>query len=271
MILTPLSYEELLEIFDKPALKVLDFCMKKTLIAQPERLIGQPKLPIQVPKEHIEQWIVQAIGAIPVGAGSYPIDVIKKDEFGADIKMLSCKVNASGELSDTTSGETSLAQKFTSAGVNLDVAFANKEYDTIAKDWANILKSKLNRVKTEQGLDTIYYIFILRASSKFYLCATKVNVDVIDQMTANQNNSTDTSVFVDNVIDDKFGNAKIYKSKKRLELRLKPKYWVENNYVICFDFSNYTPPMVNLRDLVEQGNLSEYLQKIKEDILNAKK
>ncbi len=268
MILTPLSYEELEAIFDNTALKVLDLCMKKTLIAQPERLVGQHQLPIQVPKEHIEQWVVQAIGAIPVGAGSYPIDVIKVNEFGADIKMLSCKVNTSGELSDTTSGETSLAQKFTSAGVNLDLAFAKKEYDAIANDWCGILKAKLDRVKKEQGLNTIYYIFILRASTKFYLCATKVNVDMIDTMTANIDKSTSTSVFVDNVIDDNFGNAKIYKSKKRLELRLKPKYWVDNNYVITFDFSNYMPPMVDLRALVENGDVPQYLDNLKEDILN---
>lgn len=268
MILTPLSFDELKVIFDPTALKVLDLCMKKTLMAQPERLVGQPQLPIQVPKEHIEQWVVQAIGAIPVGAGSYPIDIMKINAFGADIKMLSCKVNASGELSDTTSGETSLAQKFTSAGVNLDLAFANKEYDEIANDWCEILKAKLGRVKKEQGLDTIYYIFILRASSKFYLCATKVNVDIIDTMTANVDKSTSTSVFVNNVIDDNFGNAKIYKSKKRLELRLKPKYWVDNDYVITFDFNNYMPPMVDLRDLVENGDINEHLETLKRNILN---
>lgn len=271
MILTPVSSDELNSIFDQTALDVLDFCMKKTLMAQPERLIGQPQLPIQVPKEHIEQWVVQAIGAIPVGAGSYPIDVIKQNEFGADIKMLSCKVNISGDLSDTTSGETSLAQKFTNAGVNLDTAFANKEYDAIANDWAGILKAKLGRVKKEQDLDKIYYIFILRASTKFYLCATKVDVDKIDLMTANKDKSTSTSVFVDNVIDDNFGNAKIYKSKKRLELRLKPKYWVDNNYVIPFDFSNYMPPMVDLRNLVKNKKTSEYLQKLKDDIVNGQK
>lgn len=268
MILTPLSNQELLELFDPTSLKVLDFCMKKTLFSQPERFVGQHQLPIQVPKEHIEQWVVQAIGAIPVGAGSYPIDVIKEDEFGADIKMLSCKINAYGELSDTTSGETSLAQKFTNAGVDLDTAFKNKEYDSIAKDWSEILKAKLGRVKVEQNLDTIYYIFILRAATKFYLCATKVNLDMIDMMSANSENSTATSVFVDNVIDEKFGNAKIYKSKKRLELRLKPKYWVDNNYVITFDFSKYISPMVNLRKMVEDGNEFEYLQNLIKDLQN---
>ncbi|MCC0678548.1 MULTISPECIES: hypothetical protein [unclassified Clostridioides] len=268
MILTPLKNEELLDLFDPTSLRVLDFCMKKTLIAQPERLINQAPLPIQVPKEHIEQWVAQAIGAVPVGAGSYPVDLIKENEFGADIKMLSCKINASGQLSDTTSGETSLAQKFTSAGVNLDIAFANKEYDKIVQDWSNILELKLSRVKVEQNINKIYYIFILRAASKFYLCATKVDLDLINTMSADKDNSTSTSVFVNNLIDDNFGNAKIYKSKKRLELRLKPKYWVENNYVITFDFNNYVSPMINLRDLVQNQNLIEYMNRFIGDVFN---
>ncbi len=28
-----------------------------------------------------------------VGAGSYPIDILKSHEWGADVKMLSCKVD----------------------------------------------------------------------------------------------------------------------------------------------------------------------------------
>lgn len=267
-MLRPLNLNELREIFDQTALNVLDFCMKKSLLAQPERIVGQQQLPIQVPKEHIEQWVVQAIGAIPVGAGSYPVDIVKPGEFGADIKMLSCKINAYGELSDTTSGETSLAQKFTDAGVNLDIAFANKNYDAIASDWCEILKAKLGRVYVEQGVDTIYYIFILRASTKFYLCATEVNFNEIDKIIANKNKSTATSVFLDNVIDDNFGNAKVYKSKKRLELRLKPKYWVDNNFVIPFDFSNYMTPMINLRDLVENNRVQEYLNWLVGNVFN---
>lgn len=270
MVLEPVSKQELSEIFDSTAIEVLQFCMKKTLISQPERLLGQAPLPIQVPKEHIEQWVVQAIGGLPVGAGSYPVDLIKPGEFGADIKMLSCKLNANGSLSDTTSGETSLAQKFSGAGVNLDVAFANSQYQEIVDDWKIILLDKLNRVKLEQNLNKIYYIFILRAGNKFYLCSTKVNLENIDYITPNTNSSTGLSVFIDNFIDSKFGTTKIYKSKKRLELRLKPKYWVENGYTIEFDFSHYVPPINNLRTMVENGTLDDYLENIMGYILSEK-
>lgn len=267
MMLTPLNRSELNCLFDSTALNVLNFCMLKTLLAQPERLPGQAPLPIQTPKEHLEQWVVQAIGAVPVGAGSYPIDVMKPNEFGADIKMLSCKINAYGELSASESGETSLAQNFTDGGVILDLHFANKEYELITNKWTSILKVKLGRVKTEQGLDTIYYIFILRASTKFYLCATKVNLDAIDSITPNITRSSNSSVYLDNVIDDSFGSAKIYKAKKRLELRLRPKTWVDNGYVIPFDF-NYITPMVNLRQIVDSNHTTTYLNQLVQSIMS---
>lgn len=278
MILKPLTEKELENIFDETGLRVLEICMRKCLFAQPERLLGQPILPIQVPKEHIEQWVVQAIGGMPVGAGSYPVDIIKECEneikiqpfrtsvnkcsskFGADIKMLSCKVNLNGELSDTTSGETSLAQKFTSAGVDLDISFKNREYDKIVSEWSMILGEKLQKVEKEHGVDDIYYIFILRAQDKFHLCATKVDTSKIEEMTANHDKTTDNSVYVDNLIDENFGNAKIYKAKKRLELRLKPKWWVDNGYVKTFDFSWYTAPTVNLRKVVEEDKEKEYFE-----------
>ncbi|MDY7061495.1 MAG: hypothetical protein SO136_01075 [Sarcina ventriculi] len=270
MILQPLNKKELSLIFDDTSLAVLEFCMRKALIAQPERLLNQPPLPIQVPKEHIEQWVVQAIGAIPVGAGSYPVDIIKPKDFGADIKMLSCKLNVNGTLSDTTSGETSLAQKFSGAGVDLDSAFAKGEFNEIVDDWKSILLNKFNRVYLEQSIDKILYIFILRGGNKFYLCACKVNTDNISHMCPSLNTSTHISVYIDKFIDDNFGNAKIYKSKKRLELRLKPKYWVENGYTIEFDFSNYIPPIKNLRQMVENKTIDNYLKNIMGYVLDDK-
>ncbi|ONI46369.1 hypothetical protein AN641_01645 [Candidatus Epulonipiscioides gigas] len=265
MILNPLASQELDMIFDNTSLEVLKLCIKKCIIAQPERLLGQPVLPIQVPKEHIEQWVVQAVGGTPVGAGSYPVDIITENAYGKyaiDIKMLSCKVNSSGTLSNTTSGETSLAQKFIGPGIDLDTSFHNKQYEQIVTEWINILENKFRKVNREHGINNIYYIFVLRADNKFYLCATKVNTDNIKNMKANPQKTTKESIFIENIINDNFGNAKIYKAKKRLELRLKPKYWVDNNLVKTFDFSHYIPPTINLRQIVETKKQVQYFQDI---------
>ncbi|MHC9387731.1 hypothetical protein ACYZFP_02225 [Clostridioides difficile] len=255
MFLEPLRYNELREIFDEEAEKVIQFFIKKSLISQPEAMLGQMPIPVQVPKEHIETWVVQAIGGTPTGAGSYPVDILKAGEFAADVKMMACKMTSSGELANSDSGETSLAQKFTNTGDSLDDAFKNKEYQAIVDGWKDIIFNKLDKVRRDHNINRIYYIFILRADKKFYLCATKVNVDEIYNIEASR--AGDSSIFISNLINENFGNAKIYKAKKRLELRLRPKYWVECK--CCMDFNlNIVIPPKNIRDLVEKGNLDEY-------------
>ncbi|MFQ7257480.1 hypothetical protein [Intestinibacter bartlettii] len=258
-MLTPLTKNELLQIFDDTALNVLELCMKKYLLSQPERLVGQYPLPIQAPKEYIEQWIIQALGSTPINNRSYSLDIIKPNEFAADIKVISCKLNVYGELSDTTSGEISLSQN---PHMNLNHNFIQQNYDTITNNLIEILKDKLSKVTKELCVNKLYYIFILRTDTKFHLCAANINIDNLNIISTNKEKTTSTSIFINNIIDDNFGNAKIYKSKKRLELRLKPKYWVENNYTITFNFNDFIPPMVNLRKLVEEknNNISECLQ-----------
>lgn len=60
-VLRPLSLQELENFIDNNSLKILDYFMKKSLFSQPEKRIGQRNLPIQIPKEHIEQRFVQAL------------------------------------------------------------------------------------------------------------------------------------------------------------------------------------------------------------------
>lgn len=255
MVLEPLTKLELQQIFDKTAMEVIDFYIKKSLFSQPERIPGQQPLPIQVPKEHIEQWVVQAIGASPVGAGSYGVDVVQPGEFGADVKMLSCKIDALGGVSDCDSGETSLAQNFKDTGISLDDMFANELYQEIVDGWKEILVNKLNRVRREQSVETIYYIFILRATTSFHLCGMKVNIDNIEYMKPSK--TTSSSIFIDDFIEDEYGKVKIYKAKKRLELRLRPKYWIDHNLTLNFNLRDITDE-IRIRDLVENNKLVEY-------------
>ena len=259
MVLRPLSLVELKKIFDDTAIEVLNYFIKKSVFSQPERILGQEHLPIQVPKEHIEQWVVQAIGANPVGAGSYGVDVVKPGVFGADVKMLSCKIDAFGNVTNSDSGETSLAQNFKDTGISLDQLFQDQLYDEIVDGWKEIIQYKLNKVKNEQSVDTIYYIFILRAGTSFKLCGMEVNVDEIQN--TKPSHASASSLFIDNFIDSNYGNVKIYKAKKRMELRLRAKYWVDHNMTLNFAL-NFNSEQVNIRDLVEKDELSEYESKI---------
>lgn len=230
--LEPLKKNELEKIFDKESIEILTYYLKVSVFSQPNP-ITDIELPIQVPKEHLEQFIVQSLGCIPMGAGSYPVDLIDNERgFGSDIKMLSCLLDKSGKLSSSISGETSLAQKFSDA--DLDGKFKRLEHDQIINDWINILKEKYKKVLTEnKKIKDIYYFFILRAEESFFLTGAKLITQNINNFTLESRKYTkdSNSIFLENVIDSNFGQAKIYKAKKRLELRLYPNAW-ENNHSI---------------------------------------
>jgi len=49
--------------------------------------------------------------------------MLKPNECGADVKMLSCKVDKNDNLTKGDSEESSLAQKFKGTGISLDDMF----------------------------------------------------------------------------------------------------------------------------------------------------
>ena len=56
------------------------------------------------------------------------------------------------------------------------------------------------------------------------------NTNIITQR--DTNSQIKQSVFLNGVIDERYGNSKIYKSKKRLELRLRPKNLLNDGFLI---------------------------------------
>lgn len=262
-VITPLSENELKSFFDKNSIKVIEYFLKKSILSQPEKVVGQvDNLPIQIPKEHIEQWVVQALGAKPAGAGSYPIDV-RTEKWGADIKMLSCKIDNDGNLTNADSGETSLAQKFSDAnfgeGNTLDKLFSDKKFDFIWRKWKEIIVDKYKKVETDFNIKDIYYFIILRAGTEFHLCGLKVDLSVLDNTKIDKERSTNDSIWIKHFIENKYGHVKIYKAKKRFELRLKPAQWYKSKLVITFktDFKERTKDIL---DLVKTNKLDNYIK-----------
>lgn len=257
MVLRPLNRKELEIIFDSHAQEVIAYFLDKTMLLQPEINDLQQALPIQIPKEHIEQWFVQAIGAESVGAGSYPVDIVLEDEFCADVKMLSCKLNKHGGLKDNAlSGETSLAQKFKSTGSDLDSLFKDNNFDEILDGWKRILSEKIQQVKDRFEDMPIYYFFFLRAGTTFYLCGCEFDTDEIENSYV-LDKSNDNSVYVGGFIKPNYGEVKIYKAKKRMELRLYPAHWVDKEKVIKFETNSNSKP-VDLRKKAKNGKLDDY-------------
>lgn len=248
-VLTPIPKDELLVLLDAKAQEVIRYFIKKSLFSQPEPLPEQSARAVQIPKEHIEQWFVQALDVKPIGAGSYPVDIYNEEEgWAADIKMLNAKLTDTGELSNEESGEASLGQKFEGAGVDLDSLFRTKKYKKIKDAWLGIFSEKIALVKREHSsIKDIIYLFIMRAGFNFYLVGCNVAISNIDDVSVG--NTTNKSVFLDNFISERYGKAKIYKAKKRLELRLRPKNWVDDNLAVLLE-TNYQHNHIRLYDEV---------------------
>ena len=94
-------------------------------------------------------------------------------------------------------------------------------------------------------INKIYYFFILRPGRQvegadFYFTGAVINLDNLHKIEVNKKKTTSKSVFLNYFIDNDYGNIKIYKAKKRLELRLNPKKWIENGFSlkISTSFSN---------------------------------
>ncbi len=266
-VLEFLTKREIEEFFDKDSKLVIDYLLKKVLFSQPELLPGEKNGNIQMTKEFLENWVAQALDWKVIGAGNYPIDVYsEKDKIGADVKFLSAKTDKNGNFKNGTSNETSLSQKFTSAGKNLDQLFKRKKKKEILKGWIDILVKKNNIPIFDYKLKLIYYFIFIRGGNAINLAIAKVNKEIIPDIKISK--FTDTSAFISGYIDDKYGNVKIYKSKKRIELRCNAKKLDNDKLLIKWDFSknlkNQKP--VKLREIVDNKiNFKKYIsQKIKE-------
>jgi hypothetical protein len=253
-IINPLSREELALFLDDKSRDIIKYFIIKSLFSQPESKVGQKNLPIQIPKEHIEQWFTQALNVKPVGAGSYPVDIYNENEhWGADVKMLNIKVDSSGNVKNVGSGEASLGQKFTGTGLSLDDLFLTKKYEDIKNGWINLYVEKYKALKIKYpSIKKIFYFFILRPGiqeigTDFYFTGAVLNLNKIKNISVDLQRTTKSSVYLKNFISAEFGNTKIYKAKKRLELRLSPKKWVDSGCAIRISTS-FNSDRVDLRD-----------------------
>ena len=248
MILEEIKKNELEKIFDKNSKSVFSFLLKRTLISYPEHLEGQNEKSIYLEKKQCEQWIVQSLGLAPVGEGSYPIDGVREEnnaKIGFDVSTVNWGLTKTGKNQKET-GEKSLSQKFDDSnfgieGDTLDELFKNKKFTEILNSWKEILKNKWNNVIQEKSLEYISLITLVKHSAlnKMYILGLKIIPENINHCFVRpiKNNNTDPkSVFVDNFINDELGSVKIYKAKKRMELRIRPKKWIDNGSYLEFNY-----------------------------------
>ncbi len=269
-VLEFLKKQDIEKFFDKESLIVIEYLLRKVLYSQPEMLPSQKESYIQITKEFLEQWIAQGLGWKVIGAGNYPIDVYsEKKKIGADVKFMSAKMNKDGSFSRSQSGETSLGQKFIEGGNELDQDFASKSYDKILNGWKFILENKLKAPVRDYSIKYIYYFIFIRGGDSINLSIAKVNSSAIEKISVK--NTTSASVFVEGFVNPKYGNVKIYKAKKRMELRCLPDNMNKDNLFIQWDFSKLVRKKgIDLRlEVKDYNNFKKYIKKDIDSFLNS--
>ena len=259
MVLEEVTSDELNEIFDTSAKEVLNYLLQRCVISYPEFLPSQKDTALYLEKKQCEQWIVQALGLKPVGEGSYPIDGIN-DNKGYDVSSLALGQSKEGKMNSQT-GEKSLGQKFSDENFgesddNLDSLFGSGNYDKIINAWKKILKKKWLQAIKDHKLENIYLVNLIlyKPEKKLYIFLLKINHKNLEDVTKEK--ISDKSVFLKNFIDEKFGSAKIYKSKKRLELRLKPHQFLKNKSFLEFKIESKVNSK-NLREIFQNDKKKE--------------
>lgn len=159
-----------------------------------------------------EWWIAKCIDGIEVGSGNESVDIVN-GKRGFDVFAITIQDRC------TLSGEKSIIQDFKNAGKQLDMLFEQKKYEEAIGLYVKTLHNKLQRAIRKYELEEIYYIGFISTKHEVYLACFVINVDKITKDVLKKGSHTTTSVYINNFLDNRIGETKLYKSKKRIELR----------------------------------------------------
>ena len=166
--------------------------------------------------EFSEYYVAKSSGGIEIGGGSCAMDVQIKD-IGIDVMCVIMNKNSSNEKS--------LIQNFSSSGENLDTLFKNKKDNEAVNLYTSQYLKKLLDVKKDKLLKELYILAFISTIKDVFIACFKINIENIENISSGgfvKNKNTCVNIIINNFIDPLYGNVKLYKSKKRMELRLLP-------------------------------------------------
>lgn len=115
--------------------------------------------------------------------------------------------------------EKSIMQNFKSCGNELDNLFSKDYLEELFYNYIQVYKNKIKNAMKKFNLEKIYYLAFITVKNNIYISLLKINVDNIDHTKIDNDKHNSKSINITNFIDKSYGNVKLYKSKKRLELR----------------------------------------------------
>lgn len=108
-------------------------------------------------------------------------------------------------------------QNFSSSN-DLDTLFNTNEGEKAVEIFKNKFMEKYNFKDGKKKV--IYYMIFICKDKNIYISCLKLNYEHISNMKFSEFTQSCKNILINNFINKKFGNVKLYKSKKRLELRL---------------------------------------------------
>lgn len=159
----------------------------------------------------MEYVTARCINGERVGEGHCPVDVIK-DERGIDVLCV-C-------LNGSSTNEKSIMQNFRKCGNNLDNLFETGEFQKALNVYIKEYYKKLLNAKKSRKLNKLYYCAFISTSTSVYLSVFKINLDCVLNIKYENITKQKKSIKFNGFIDEKFGVTTLFKSKKRLEIRL---------------------------------------------------
>ena len=187
-----------------------------------------------VEDEFSEYFTALASGGCEIGGGHCGMDVKTKNDEGIDAM---CVI-----MNNNISNEKSIIQNFVSSGSDLDTLFKEKKHDETVGLFMNDYKKKLEKVKENRNLKDLYILAFISTNTDIYIACFKINIEKINFVKSGGFVRGETgkgvTILIDNFIDSNIGKVTLYKSKKRVELRLKKKLLQEEHVFKIFTYIN---------------------------------
>ena len=189
--------------------------------------------PVSVEDEVSEWMTAKCTLGKEVGKGHVAIDVTSSSTEGIDAM---CVI-----MNGSQSNEKSLIQNFKNSGNSLDTIFLERRDSDAVTGFMKDLQAKLKDAVVKFALTGIYIFAFISTYDDVYLCSFKYNIDAIEHVSSAGFTRRGNSVYVNGFIKKEFGNVKVYKAKKRVELRLTKKCITDNPFAIKL----YSKPVSN--------------------------
>jgi hypothetical protein len=158
-----------------------------------------------------EWWVAKSTYGTRIGEGHCPVDVLTKDNLGIDV-MCVC-------LNGNQTNEKSIMQNFSNSGQHLDTYFSDGRWREAMLLYVKDYSQKIRLFCQQYNSNKLYYLVFISTNKCVYLSSFRINIQALVNIRETGITPQKKSLTCINFIDPRYGTTKLYKSKKRLELR----------------------------------------------------